>query len=169
MTHISETSLSLIASALPASTTDKSILIGVLLVVAGSEILHYASPMRLTRILVAAIGHAEETYTKAMEAGVLSDVHIETLLNLQIKVSEIRQESLHNSLSPRLALWKYVQGRTLSVLHCISEVRKLETDIEILKEAQLRRDIPLTSGTTAAVTVSLRRRLRPNHSLTPSY
>ncbi|KAJ7117772.1 hypothetical protein C8R44DRAFT_879310 [Mycena epipterygia] len=96
-------------------------------------LLHFASPMRLTRVLVAAIKQAEETYCEAIEAGVLSksDLHIARLLScLQVQVSHIREATLRNSLSRFGTLCDFSKGRTFTVLNCITESRALEAHIE---------------------------------------
>ncbi|KAJ7117785.1 hypothetical protein C8R44DRAFT_854556 [Mycena epipterygia] len=95
-------SLSLpLASAPPTRTTTK-LTIGLLVIPSMTYIIHLASPLRLTRVLVAAISNVEKTYLEAVEAGMLSrlDVHTAAMLSsLQIKVSHIRATTLRNSLS----------------------------------------------------------------------
>ncbi|KAJ7117783.1 hypothetical protein C8R44DRAFT_879320 [Mycena epipterygia] len=155
MSSFSETSFSLLASDPPTSTATR-VIFGALLIASMVCLIHFASPMRLTRVLVAAIKDAEETYLEAIEAGVLSKFDIDTaamLYGLQIKVSHIRVTSLHNSLSTRQAFRGFFKGRTFTILRCIHEVRELEAHIEILKEEHLRAPNPLPLGT-----VSLRQR-----------
>ncbi|KAJ6488077.1 hypothetical protein DFH09DRAFT_1105772 [Mycena vulgaris] len=97
------------------SETNK-ILLGVLVLTMVAYIVHYVSPMRLTRVLVAAIADTEKMYLVALEEGVLSKSDIrtaETLASLQVKAA-------------------------LSLCSNVSEVRRLETDIEIMKERWLR-------------------------------
>ncbi|KAJ7117773.1 hypothetical protein C8R44DRAFT_879311 [Mycena epipterygia] len=145
MSSFSETSLSLLASNPPASTTTKVIFI-VLVLTMASVMIHLASPVRLMRVLVAAINQTEEMYLKAIEAGALSktDVHIaEMLSRLQIKVSNIREATLRDSLSTRRTLREFFKGRTFAVLNCMREVRELEAHIEILKEEHIRAPDPL--------------------------
>ncbi|KAJ7491975.1 hypothetical protein FB451DRAFT_1501251 [Mycena latifolia] len=119
MSWISGTSLSFLASAPPASTVTK-ILLGALICAAAAYALYcHASPIRLTRALVAAIAATEKTYLEAIEAGAISssDVHTATTLtSLQLKVSNIREATLRNSLYHRAALGTFLEGRTLIIL-----------------------------------------------------
>ncbi|KAJ6527199.1 hypothetical protein DFH09DRAFT_1328166 [Mycena vulgaris] len=140
MSSLSEPAFSLLASpSAPSSTTGKVFLVALVLTLAACTV-YYASPMRLTRILVAAIADVEKTYLEAVETGVLSkyDVHMGGTLTRCFKVSHIRETSLRNSLSHRAAFCEFIKGRTLTLLQCIGEVRGVETHIEILKEEQLR-------------------------------
>ncbi|KAF8216714.1 hypothetical protein K438DRAFT_1747896 [Mycena galopus ATCC 62051] len=110
--------------------------------------IYHTSPMRLT---------SEKAYLGAIEAGVLSgfDAKIELrLLKLQIKVSNIREASLRNSLSSWLSLEEYFRGRSLEILECIGE---------ILKEEQLRELNPLRAGTTTRMVILPRRHLEFQH------
>ncbi|KAJ6527231.1 hypothetical protein DFH09DRAFT_1285708 [Mycena vulgaris] len=119
--------------------------------------IYYTSPMRLTRVLVAAIAHTEAIYLEALEAGVLSnsDVHTpEIMSSLQLKVSHLREASLRHSLSYSTTVSEFLKGRMLTLLQCIWEVRALETRIEILKEEQLR----ALDSRIGVGTISLRRR-----------
>ncbi|KAJ6488076.1 hypothetical protein DFH09DRAFT_1339329 [Mycena vulgaris] len=155
--------LSLLASAPPPSSTTSKVLLGVLGLTLAACIIHYASPMRLTRVLLAAIADAEDAYLEALEAGILShtDVHTaEMMSNLQLKVSHLREASLRHSLSYCTTVSEFLKGRTLTLLQCIWEVRALEARIEILKEEQLRALDPHIG----AGGVSLRRR-RPRSRL----
>ncbi|KAJ6527200.1 hypothetical protein DFH09DRAFT_1328167 [Mycena vulgaris] len=157
MSSLSEASLSVLASTPPTSSTANKVLFGVFGLTLATCIIYYASSMRLTRVLVAAIANTENTYLEALEAGVLSnsDVHTaEIMSSLQLKVSHIREESLRHSLSYRTTVSEFLKGRTLTLLQCIQEVRALETRIEILKEVQLRALDPRIG----VGTVSLRRR-----------
>ncbi|KAJ7117756.1 hypothetical protein C8R44DRAFT_738635 [Mycena epipterygia] len=151
MSSLSETTLeSVLTSAPPMSATASKVIIGVLvLTTMMAFIVHLASPMRLTRVLVAAISNAEQTYLEAIETGVLSqsDVHITGMLSsLEIKVSHIREATLRNSLSRFGALCDFFQGRSFTVVQCIREVRELEAHIEILKEERLRDPNPLEAA-----------------------
>ncbi|KAJ6581692.1 hypothetical protein B0H19DRAFT_516168 [Mycena capillaripes] len=121
--------------------------------------IHYASPVRTTRILVLAMAKTEETYIEALETGWLSpsDSHIaERLSTLQLKVSIIREASLRSSLSWCTALREFLKGQTFTVLRCVWEVHDLQMHIEILNELQLRREImsPLRTLTLRRRTIS---------------
>ncbi|KAJ7491955.1 hypothetical protein FB451DRAFT_1165155 [Mycena latifolia] len=154
MTSVPETSLTLITAAPPASTTTKvPISVRVLTVAACG--MHYASPLRLTHVLVAAIAAAEKTYLEAVESGILkSDVDMAAMLTrLQIKVSTIREGCLRNSLSYRTALSGFFKGDTLTVLQCLREVRVFEAHIEILKEGHLRASDVTSEGATRVVSL----------------
>ncbi|KAJ6581752.1 hypothetical protein B0H19DRAFT_1251928 [Mycena capillaripes] len=133
MEDISGASLSIVASELPP--TPKTVFT-IFAISGAAAFIHYTSPMRLTRVLVGAMAVTEETYLEALETGLLSasDVHaIGTLLSiLQLKVSEIREESLDNSRSNWKACSGFFKGRSLTILRCIWEVRDLETHIEVL-------------------------------------
>ncbi|KAJ6581746.1 hypothetical protein B0H19DRAFT_1061263 [Mycena capillaripes] len=123
MPSIPEASLSLLAAEQPASSTDKMVFM-ILAFTVLAALIHYASPMRLTRVLVAALAAMETTYLEALDAGLLSpvDVHtVEILSSLQIKVSKIREASLRNSLSWCGALRELFNGHTFNVFQCIWE------------------------------------------------
>ncbi|KAJ7917583.1 hypothetical protein B0H13DRAFT_2322326 [Mycena leptocephala] len=103
------------------------------MLVVAAGIMHYASPSRLTRVLVAAISNVEKIYLEALETGLLSASDIDTaemLSSLQLKVSKIREASLRCSLSHSRILREFFGGHTFIVLRCISEVRALEMHIE---------------------------------------
>ncbi|KAJ7491977.1 hypothetical protein FB451DRAFT_1216527 [Mycena latifolia] len=68
MSCLSGTSLSVLAST-PLTTTTINVLLGVLTCVTAVYILHCASPVRLTRVLLAAIAATEKTYLEAIGAG----------------------------------------------------------------------------------------------------
>ncbi|KAJ7803047.1 hypothetical protein B0H13DRAFT_1931582 [Mycena leptocephala] len=89
--------------ALSGTTTNTTILF-ILVVLVAAGIIHHASPLRLTRVLVIATANLEKIYLEALETGLLSASDIDTaemLSSLQLKVSKIRESSLHNSLSLR--------------------------------------------------------------------
>jgi hypothetical protein len=48
------------------------------MLVVATGIIHYASPPRLTRVLVAAIANVEKIYLEALETGLLSASDIDT-------------------------------------------------------------------------------------------
>ncbi|KAJ7140318.1 hypothetical protein C8R43DRAFT_1238602 [Mycena crocata] len=79
MSPVTETSLSLLASALPVTTTSAKIMDVVLFLVITAFILHYASPAHLTRVLLAAMHDAESAYFDALEAGIITASHAEQL------------------------------------------------------------------------------------------
>ncbi|KAJ7435824.1 hypothetical protein FB451DRAFT_1379216 [Mycena latifolia] len=140
MSSLSETSLSLLAPAPPPTSTAANILLAALVLTATAYIVHYASPMRLTRVLVTAIAETEKTYLVAIEAGVLPKSDADTaatLTSLQLKVSSIREATLRHSLSYRAALGAFLTGHTFTILHCIRD---------ILKEACLRASDPASES-----------------------
>ncbi|KAJ7491964.1 hypothetical protein FB451DRAFT_1551424 [Mycena latifolia] len=161
MAGVPETSLSLITSAPPTSTSTR-VLIAMFSFALAACALHHTSPMRLARVLVTAITAAEKTYLEAIEDGVLPKSNVEmatTLTRLQLKVSIIREACLRHSLSHRTAICEFFKGHTIIVLQCIWEVRGFETHIEILKEVRLRDCGPdLPASESATRTVSLRQR-----------
>ncbi|KAJ7931650.1 hypothetical protein B0H13DRAFT_2308366 [Mycena leptocephala] len=134
-----EACLSILLSVLPVpggTITNTAVLLVVVLVAAG--IMHYASPLRLTRVLIGAITSVEKIYLEALETGLLSasDVHtVEMLSTLQLKVSKIRETSLRNSLSHSRTLREFFAGRTFTLLRCIREVKALETHIEVFNSS----------------------------------
>jgi hypothetical protein len=154
-----EACLSILSSALPApgtDTTNTAVLISLVIFVAAAGTVHYASPPRLTRVLVTAIANVEKTYLDALETGLLSASDIDTaemlstcapctlhshyfqsLDSLQLKVSKIREASLRNSLSHSGTLREFFGGRTFTLLGCIREVRVLETHIEVFTSSSL--------------------------------
>jgi hypothetical protein len=76
-----EACLSILPSALPApgtDTTNTAVLIALVILVVAAGIVHYASPPRLTRVLVTAIAHVEKIYLEALELGLLSASDIDT-------------------------------------------------------------------------------------------
>ncbi|KAJ6581741.1 hypothetical protein B0H19DRAFT_516739 [Mycena capillaripes] len=158
MPSITEASLSLLAYEQPTSATHRIVLMAIFGLIIVLALIYYMSPIRLTRVLVAALVATEKIYLEALDAGLLShaDVHIAEILScLQLKVSKIREASLRNSLSWGGALGEFFSGRTFTVLQCIWDVRILATHIEILKEAHLREN---SSNPLATRAVSLRRR-----------
>jgi hypothetical protein len=73
--------LSILPSALPApgsTTTGTVILITLVIFVVAAGIMHYASPRRLTHVLVAAIADVENAYLEALETRLLSVSDIDT-------------------------------------------------------------------------------------------
>ncbi|KAJ7880041.1 hypothetical protein B0H14DRAFT_3858294 [Mycena olivaceomarginata] len=138
MPSLPEASLSIIASDLPVNSTPWVVGGGLSLMIGTA---YYASPQRLTRVLVDTMADVKKKYLEAVENGVLcaSDAHTAgTFSSLQLEVSTIRQASLHSSLSHYAMLCDFLKGRTFSILRCIHELHELGTHIEILKESQRR-------------------------------
>jgi hypothetical protein len=75
-----EARLSVLPSALPApgSTINTTIFGVVFMLVVAAGIVHYASPPRLTRVLITAIASVEKIYLEALETGLLSVPDIDT-------------------------------------------------------------------------------------------
>jgi hypothetical protein len=75
-----EACLSILPSALPApGSTINTTIFGVLfMLVVAAGIMHYASPSRLTRVLVTAMASVEKIYLDALETGLLSASDIDT-------------------------------------------------------------------------------------------
>jgi predicted GNAT superfamily acetyltransferase len=82
-TQLPDAALSFLASDLPDNSTAKAMAAILLIAVIAAALLHYLSPMRLARILVAAIVATEKTYLEALETGLLSasDVHTAEMLS----------------------------------------------------------------------------------------
>ncbi|KAJ7860506.1 hypothetical protein B0H13DRAFT_2672057 [Mycena leptocephala] len=137
MSPIPETPISIVASALLNNITIK-VLVAITIIAVIAVIIHYASPQRLTDILLADMAKAKKTYLEAHAADTtgISASEMEKLHNLQRKVSAIHVETLHNSRSHWKTFRGFCKGRTLTVLGCIWKVRDLETQIKILKESK---------------------------------
>ncbi|KAJ7200711.1 hypothetical protein C8J57DRAFT_1413248 [Mycena rebaudengoi] len=147
------------ASLLP-NRTAAFITVGVsILSLATICIIYRIWPLRLTDVLYALMTETVDIYFAAVEAGELpGDTGTEETLNkLQLEVSKIREASLDNSMSTWKTLGDFFRGRSFAVLRCTSDVRKLKTQIEMLKETQLQTNLNLR----AAWATSLRRRRAP--------
>ncbi|KAJ7281276.1 hypothetical protein C8J57DRAFT_1219171 [Mycena rebaudengoi] len=158
MSSMGETSLSFVSSILPNNTANT--IIGVsILTAATALIIHHISPTRLTRMLVNLMHETDMIYIRAAEAGLVpSDVDADTLFKLHIKVSELYEESLRNSLSTWRMLVEFIRGRSLTLYFCIKDIQALKARIEISKEEQLRNLNPTGAATAAAWSMSARRR-----------
>ncbi|KAJ7281315.1 hypothetical protein C8J57DRAFT_1297327 [Mycena rebaudengoi] len=158
MTSMGKTSLSFLSSILPNNTANT--IIGTSILTTATALgIHHISPTRLTRVLVTLMHETDATYIGAMEAGViLCDGDTDALSKLQVKASQLREESLRNSLSTWKMLAEFFQGRSLALYQCIGDVQDLKTRIEISKEKQLRNLNPTGGAGTAAWTMSARRR-----------
>ncbi|KAJ7509929.1 hypothetical protein B0H11DRAFT_2270253 [Mycena galericulata] len=154
---------SFLMAALPTSTAAKVILVAST-IACMAYIIRAISPAYLTCILVSSLAAAEHALLHTVESGTFRSeyaVLTERLTSLQLDVSLLREASLCDSLSywaPFSQFFKF--RRALAVLRCIQEVRALETDIEILKEFQLRELSLEASTAVAAQTISMRRRLQ---------
>ncbi|KAJ7716129.1 hypothetical protein B0H16DRAFT_1476932 [Mycena metata] len=129
MTPISDSALPIVESAFPFSgaTMNFKLVAAFVVPALAACIIYYASPMRLTNVLVAAIHDVERTYFDALDArnSVLSAVY-----SLRLKVSVIRETTLRNSLSQHVAFREFLKGRTFALFECIEEVRVLQIQIE---------------------------------------
>ncbi|KAJ7281300.1 hypothetical protein C8J57DRAFT_1500003 [Mycena rebaudengoi] len=160
MSSMGETSLSFLSSILPNSTANTIIGASILTTVTALGI-HHISPTRLTHVLVTLMHETDATYIGVMEAGVIpGDVDTDALSKLQIKVSQLHEESLRNSLSTWKMLAEFFRGRSLALYCCIREVQDLKTRIEISKEEQLRSN-PTGAGTAAWIMSARRRHVYP--------
>ncbi|KAF7370445.1 hypothetical protein MSAN_00676200 [Mycena sanguinolenta] len=169
MPTISETSLSLLSQSDPPTLPWTFIAILLVIGVAAAGF-YYASPTRLTGVLVSALINVENAYLASEENGLAhsDDVDIEERLTvLQLEVCTFCDTSLRVSLSPIFPLSVLYDmfniRRSIAVLRCLREVRSLGTHIEIFHEAQ-RREITSTSEAssqcplTKRASISLRRR-----------
>ncbi|KAJ7252642.1 hypothetical protein C8J57DRAFT_1722849 [Mycena rebaudengoi] len=159
---LSETSLvfALLADSIFHNHTVAAWLGASILVLAIACMIHRIWPMRLTYVLVALMKETEKLYYDAVEAGELPrDAGTEEeLLGLQKKVSEIRLDSLRNSLSNWTTLGDFFQGRSITLLQCRDEIQRFNTHLEILKETQMRTHLTSINRGTAALAMSLKRR-----------
>ncbi|KAF8216718.1 hypothetical protein K438DRAFT_1953626 [Mycena galopus ATCC 62051] len=140
MSTLAQTSLSILA----ALSNQTRWAIGASLFFIGIVVIFYhASPMHLTGILGRAVSKVKKAYRDALANGALDMSNIETtseMLNtLELKASSIREVTLRLSRSPFSALCDIFNlRRTVTVVHCILEVRALTTSIEILNESRFR-------------------------------
>ncbi|KAJ7654545.1 hypothetical protein DFH06DRAFT_1329810 [Mycena polygramma] len=135
-----ETPFSIVTSALAKYVSIKALIVVTIFVVIPLFV-HYASPVRLTVILEAAMSKAKATFTNALEAGHLSYSEVDRFNTLQREVSAIKMETLGNSRSYWGSLWGFLKGRTFTVLLCIWKARDLETEMKVkmLKETRVVR------------------------------
>ncbi|KAJ7917604.1 hypothetical protein B0H13DRAFT_2322350 [Mycena leptocephala] len=147
-----DAALSILASDLPDNSAAKAMATMLLVAVIAATLIYHLSPMRLARVLVAAIVATEKSYLEALETGLLSvsDVHTAEMLStwvdtlfpssmclfdmpdrLELNASAIREGTLRNSLSLGSTFREFFAGRTFTLLRCIREVRALETHIEV--------------------------------------
>ncbi|KAJ7809039.1 hypothetical protein B0H14DRAFT_3481729 [Mycena olivaceomarginata] len=135
MPSLPEASLSIITSDLPVNSTPWAVGGGLSMMIMAA---YYASPQRLTHILVDAMTDVKKKYLEAVENGALCDADTAAKFsNLQLEVSAIRKASLRSSLSHCAMLCDFLKCRTFTVLRCLHKVRDLETHIEISKESRL--------------------------------
>ena len=78
MPRIPDAPLSILASTVPASINSADVVVVVLAVIVAATLICYASPVRLTRILVAAIATTEKAYLEALETDFISPSDVET-------------------------------------------------------------------------------------------
>ncbi|KAJ7625957.1 hypothetical protein FB45DRAFT_74056 [Roridomyces roridus] len=166
MSTFSDTPLSALASAMPTTSSANwkillAVTIGCLLLYA----LQALSPIRLLDLLILSIESAEKTYFAAMEAGILGDTHATALASLQVRVSQIRQQTLANSQSLAVGLREFFKGHSFTILRGIRDARKFETEIEMLKEAHLQ-SLPSNRGISATLALRRRKTASPVNILT---
>ncbi|KAF7370454.1 hypothetical protein MSAN_00677100 [Mycena sanguinolenta] len=126
MSTIPDASLSILASYSSSTLTPW----GLVLTGIAAASLCYASPTRLTPVLVSALADTEKIYLTAVENGVLCasvDVDMtERLSVLQLEVSTLRETSLRSSLSPLSVLCDMFNiRRSIAILRCFVEVHGL--------------------------------------------
>ncbi|KAJ7281334.1 hypothetical protein C8J57DRAFT_1219230 [Mycena rebaudengoi] len=130
MSSMNEASLSFVSSILPNNNT----IVGAsILTIVAALVTHHISPMRLTRLLVTLMHETDAIHIHAVESGLIPcDVDmVDALSKLQIKVSELHEESLRNSLSSLKMLADFFRGRSLVLYRCIRDVQDLKTRIEV--------------------------------------
>ncbi|KAF8216715.1 hypothetical protein K438DRAFT_1747898 [Mycena galopus ATCC 62051] len=140
MSTLSQTSLSIFA---PTSTRTRWAIGGGLFLIGTVVTIYHTSPMHLTSILGRAVSKAKKTYRDALANGAISMSNMETIsemLNtLELQASFIREVTLRLSCSPFFALCDIFNlRRTVTIVHCILEVRAFTTSIEILNESRFR-------------------------------
>ncbi|KAJ7625937.1 hypothetical protein FB45DRAFT_869075 [Roridomyces roridus] len=129
MPTLNDTPLSTLTSTIP--TTNRKILLAITIVCLLVCALQAFAPTRLLDLLISSIESAEKTYFGAMEAGILGDTHAVALASLQIRVSQIRQQTLSNSQSLAVGLREFFKGHSFTILRGIRDARKFETEIEL--------------------------------------
>ncbi|KAJ7819015.1 hypothetical protein B0H13DRAFT_2292330 [Mycena leptocephala] len=111
MPTIPDAPFSMVAnSALPITATT-TILAAFITPAVAAATIHYASPQRLTEVLIAALSRAENTYVDVLQMGLLSVTETEALYTLQRKVSAIHVATMRDSLSWRAGLQGFFKGR----------------------------------------------------------
>ncbi|KAJ7622920.1 hypothetical protein DFH06DRAFT_1340559 [Mycena polygramma] len=130
MPAIRETPYSIVASALAKDIPVKPLAV-ITTVVAIPLIVHYASPVHLTKILEDTMSRVDVSCAEVFKAGHLSYSEVESFNSLQREVSAIKMETLNNSRSYWGSLWGFLKGRTFIVLLCIRKARDLETEITV--------------------------------------
>ncbi|KAJ6581708.1 hypothetical protein B0H19DRAFT_1251889 [Mycena capillaripes] len=128
MPTLPNTPVSMVASELPSNL---SIFLCINTIAATAVVIHYASPKRLTGILIDAMAQLKKTSSDVFEAGRLSAPEIEKLRLLKHKLSAIQAETLEDSRSYLGTICRVLKGRTFTMLFCIWEVRDLEMHIKI--------------------------------------
>ncbi|KAJ7199270.1 hypothetical protein C8J57DRAFT_1545200 [Mycena rebaudengoi] len=115
MFSMGEASFSFVSSSLPNNTANT--IIGASILTAATALgIHHISPTHLTRVLVTLMHETDTIYIRAVEAGLVpSDIDANALFKLQIKFSELHEESLRNSLSTWKMIAEFFQGRSLAL------------------------------------------------------
>ncbi|KAJ6581747.1 hypothetical protein B0H19DRAFT_1251923 [Mycena capillaripes] len=126
MPAIPEVPISIVASDLPIKA-----LAAIIIVIVVAVIIHYASPKRLTDVLIVAIAELKKTYVKALDTGHISASETERFNALKRKVSAIEKETLDDSRSYLGTICGFLKGRIFTVILCIWEVEDLGTEIKI--------------------------------------
>ncbi|KAJ6552736.1 hypothetical protein B0H19DRAFT_1295028, partial [Mycena capillaripes] len=163
MSNIPGMSLSALECTLPPNNTTNAILATFITPAVATLITHYASPQRLTIVLLNSIADAEETYLEACESGLLSpDTHtVETLSSLQLKVSKIHEESLrayNHCASVHMGGSRLQDSRRGKPFFLYDTMRHVDGNwfFKIAKEAQLRAEGNSNLLATRAVFLSRR-------------
>ncbi|KAJ6518987.1 hypothetical protein C8R45DRAFT_918083 [Mycena sanguinolenta] len=159
MSTIPETSLSLVSQSNP--TSSPWTFTGILLAITIAAVaLYYASPTRLTCVVVSALADVESTYLAAVENDIVGsdDVDVaERLAALQLTVSTLRSLSLCRSLS--LSPLSFLSDmfnirRSILVLRCLREISNESRLRDVASASDSRCQCPLANRTT----ISRRRR-----------
>ncbi|KAJ6581733.1 hypothetical protein B0H19DRAFT_1251908 [Mycena capillaripes] len=135
MPAIPEPPIYIVASELPNDLSIKA-LATIIIVIGIRIIIHYASPKRLTDILVVAMAELKKTYVKALDTGHISAFETERFNTMKCKVSTIQAETLDDSRLYLKTICGFLKGRTFTVLLCIWEVEDLERQIKFAGQIQ---------------------------------
>ncbi|KAF7366481.1 hypothetical protein MSAN_00905300 [Mycena sanguinolenta] len=125
MPVISEDSVLIVASQLP-----RNVLLPLLVVTPILTAIYYMRPLRLAKILDAAMAETNKAYGKAHKKGLRSPTETE-MDALRRKVHSLAEETRNSSNSWGAALCYFVRGRPFTLLYHIREVENIKARIQI--------------------------------------
>ncbi|CAK5267758.1 unnamed protein product [Mycena citricolor] len=137
----SAASLGLSSSTGSGGGTGLVLTIAVFVLLTASITVHYTSPAHLTLTLVAVMHQTEDAFDRLIELGfAVGSEERARLAALRTRVSVMREDTLSDSRSVGRRLRAVVlQGRSLTLMRCIRDVKDFRIHLEILCEQQKRR------------------------------